>query len=105
MGKPTTDRGGIQQAIRALKADGWSLDRISDMGEYILVSNETQAIEAIEATGMARLYVKRIGFGGKGSEWGWVFFVLGNDPEEVICDYTTNLTCLDTLTDSWYLWI
>jgi hypothetical protein len=93
---PTTDRGGIQQAIRALLSDGWKLDSVFDTEEDIPVNNETEAIEAIEAVGLGHLHVTR------DNDRGWVFFVLGNDPDEVICDYTTNLDIIDKLTDGWY---
>ena len=36
------------------------------------------------------------------SKSGHVFFVLGNDPEEVICDYTINLDhVIGPLMESW----
>jgi hypothetical protein len=95
MNAPTTDRGGIQQTIRALVADGWALSHVYDSEENVRVSNELQAIEAIEATGYAILHVR------KGDAKGWVQFVLGNAPDEVICDYSTNLTAVDALTESW----
>lgn len=101
MGAPTTDRGGIQQAIRALKADGWELYCVFDGGEDVVVSNEKEAIEAIEATGMAHLHVYK-NLPSNKVENAWIFFVLGNDPDEVICDYTTNLECIDKLTNTWY---
>lgn len=99
MGIPTTDRGGIQQAIRALRADGWTLRHVWDGGERVAVKSESEAIEAIMAVDEARLYVRRPWEGGE--EKGWAFFVLGNSPEEVVCDYTTNLTALDSLIDEW----
>lgn len=99
MGIPTTDRGGIQQAIRALRADGWELRHVWDGGERVKVTNETEAVEAITAVDEARLYVRR--GDGVTTEKGWAFFVLGNSPEEVVCDYTTNLTALDSLIDEW----
>lgn len=95
MSTPTTDRGGIQQAIRALRANGWNVDSVNDGEEIILVTNETEAIEAICAVDEATLAVVKDG------QSGYVFFVLGNSPEEVICDYTVNLTELDDLTANW----
>lgn len=92
---PTTDRGGIQQAIRALRADGWELRSVNDGGENVRVRTETEAVENITAVDEAWLHVKR------GDERGYVFFVLGNAPDEVVCDYTTNLTALDALIDAW----
>lgn len=97
MSTPTTDRGGIQQTIRALVADGWQLDRVYDGGdEDQPVTTEPAAIEAITAVDDAYLHVKR------GDETGWVRFVLGNAPDEVVSDYTTNLEAVDTLTRSWF---
>lgn len=97
MAAPTSDRGGIQQVIRALKADAWELDFVYDGGDDDQpVSTETEAVNAVMAVDDAFLNFKR------GDETGWVRFVLGNDPDEVVCDYTTNLTAVDTLTHGWY---
>ncbi len=95
MSTPTTDRGGIQQTIRALVADGWALTYVFDGEERTAVANETAAIEAITAVDESRLYVRRDGYKG------WVHFVLGNSPEEIVADFTTNLTCVDVLTEGW----
>lgn len=98
MSKPTTDRGGIQQTIRALKEAGWELHQVADGGdENENVATEPEALDAIMAVDDAYLIVKR------GDDTGWVRFVLGNDPEEVICDHTADLSdVLDPLTRSWW---
>ena len=96
MAAPSSDTAGIRQAIRALKADGWALAFVLDGEDDIPVTAETEAIEAITAVDDAYLHVR------KGEARGWVRFVMGNDPDEVICDYTTNLKVIDTLTDGWY---
>lgn len=96
MAAPTSDRGGIQQVIRGLRADGWSLDFVDDGEEDVPVTNETEAIEAIMAVDMAHLFVR------KGEERGHVWFVLGNDPDEVAADYTLTLSAtLDPLIERW----
>lgn len=102
MGKPTTDRGAMQQIIRALIADGWALSHVNDTGENVPVRNETEAIAAIEATGIGHLYVKRPAGADLPVKRGSVFFVLGNDPEEVAADWTLNLTVVETVTDGWW---
>lgn len=99
MSAPSTDTAGIRQVIRALRAAGHTLLLVDDGGEEITVTTEKAAIEAITAVDQAHLYVTLPG----GESTGWVFFVLGNDPDEVVCDYTTNLDpTIDDLTSSWY---
>ena len=96
MPTPTTDAAGIRQTIRALVADGWTLDRVEFGDDPEPVRNETEALEHITSVDDAFLVVT------KGEESGWVRFVMGNEPYEVVCDYTINLECLDSLTDSWW---
>jgi len=96
MSAPTSDEAGIRQVIRALKADGWELDFVFDGEEEIPVTGEREAIDAITAVDDAYLNVKRT------SETGWVYFVLGNEPYEVVCNHTTNLKTVSTLTSSWW---
>jgi len=103
MGAPTTDRGGIEQVIRALRAAGWELDYVDDTEEKIPVSTEPEAVEAITAVDEAFLHVKKRESNGVVYDTGYVFFVLGNDPEEVVCDHTTNLSdVIDPLTEGWF---
>jgi hypothetical protein len=96
MSAPSSEIAGVRQVIRALVADGWKLHSVDDEP----VHNETEALAEIEAVGFARLFVisdERLG------ERGWVFFTMQNgEPDEVVCDYTLNLECVQTLTDSWY---
>lgn len=98
MATPSTDSAAIEATINALLADGWELVAVNDGDDGdIAVVNRAQARRAITAVGMADLYVR------KGDETGRVFFVLGNDPEEVINDHTINLSePLDRLMDSWF---
>lgn len=107
MPAPSSDQAGIRQTIRALKAAGYALSAVDD-GDYydqneggdkdgdLKVATETEAIEAITAVDDAKLYA------AKGGCFGWVRFVMGNDPEEVVCDYTMSLgDVLDPLTEKW----
>lgn len=94
---PATDTAAMRQIIRALKAAGWELDRVFDGEEDVPAPTETKALDAINAVDMAHLHVKR------GDETGWVWFVLGNDPDEVAADYTVNLTVpIEDVTDGWW---
>ena len=97
MSAPKTDEAAIRAIIRALRAAGWELDSVNDGEELIETRTESDAIEAITAVDQANLYVVKTGRTGR------VFFVLGNDPKEVACDYTTNLSdAIEPLTDTWW---
>lgn len=99
MGAPSSDTAGMRQVIRALKAAGHTLDYVFDGEEYVPVNGEQEALDAINAVDQAWLYVTL----PDGVVKGWIFFVLGNEPEEVICDHTVNLSpVLDPLTKTWW---
>lgn len=100
MTAPTDDRAGIRQAIRALLAADYTLVEVFDGGdEMVKVENETEAINAIMAVDDATLFVRT----PDGERNPWVRFVLGNDPDEVICDHLVSLGhVLDPLMESWW---
>lgn len=99
MSAPSSDKAAATQIIRGLIHDGWRLDRVYDGGEDIDVTTVTQALDAIFAVDMAHLHVKHRDTG----KTGWVWFVLGNDPEEVAADYTVNLSdAIDPITEKWW---
>lgn len=98
MGAPSSDKAGIRQVIRALRNAGYVLDSVYDGEDEPNVSNENEAIEAITAVDSATLWVKN----SEGKRYG-IFFVLGNSPEEVVCDYHVSLShVIDPLTESWW---
>lgn len=98
MSAPSSDQAAIRQIIRALKASDHKLDEVYDGEEEIAVSTETEALDAIMAVDEAWLYVT-LPDGARG----WMFFVLGNEPDEVMNDYTVNLSpVLDPLTEGWW---
>ena len=99
MSKPSTDRGAIQQIIRALRQADHTLLEVFDGEDTIKVSNEKEALDAIMAVADATLFVRN----PEGDGNPWVRFVMGNDPEEVAADYTVSLCpILDPLTESWW---
>lgn len=96
MPAPKTDESGIRQTIRALQNAGYTLRTVWDGGEEVKVATESEALKAITDVGDAILYVVR----GPGE--GWVRFVMGNEPFEVICDHTEGLEpVLDPLMRGW----
>lgn len=98
MSKPITGSAAIQQTILALKKADYELDCVFDGEDKINTATETEAMEAIMAVDSAWLIVTHT----LQSKSGRVFFVLGNDPEEVICYYTINLEhVIVPLMESW----
>lgn len=110
MSNPTTERGAMQRIIRALKAVGWNVESVYDGAENIPLTDEQEAIKEVMGVDQAHMYFRRdvvtTDAAGKPStehESGWIFFVLGNEPDEVANDYTTNLDpTVKTLIRSWW---
>lgn len=99
MSAPSSDRAGIRQTIRALRDAGWVLVEVFDGEEDVPVSTETKAVDTITDVDDAFLHVAE---GTATGQRGWVRFVMGNAPDEVICDHTINLgSVLDPLMDGW----
>lgn len=99
MTTPSSDRAAATQIIRGLIHAGWRPDFVYDGEEDIDVVTVTQALDAIFAVDMAHLNVKHPTTGEKG----WVWFVLGNSPEEVVADHTVNLSdAIDPITRGWW---
>src|SRR4051812_25068486 len=86
--KPGTDEQGVKQILTGLSTSGWALDRVYDGEEDITVLTHDEALEAIFAVDAAFLHV----YEANGIKRGWIRFVLGNEPEEVVCDHTVNLS-------------
>lgn len=97
MSAPTSDTAAIRQVIRTLKAAGYALDRVHDGEDDITVRTEPDAIAAITAVDDAWLHVTH-----PSERPSAVWFVLGNDPEEVIANYGESLSpVLDPLIERW----
>ena len=96
--KPSNDREAITLILDHMKADGWTLTEVNDGEEEFVVNNVTvTAVMHVTDVDEATVVMH------KGDERGWVWFVLGNSPEEVAADYTTNLDPhLSALTDKWW---
>lgn len=106
MTAPSSDKAGIRQVIRALRAADHTITMVHNGEENVRFkpdASENDIIDEAMACDSSHLYVRLPGEGPlKERERGYVFFVLGNDPEEVVCDHTTNLSpVLDSLTEGW----
>lgn len=103
MGAPSSDKAGVRQTIRALRAADHVITAVEDgAGEVIPFGPDASEDDIIADVmscddGLLRVTLP------DGLVTGHVYFVFGNDPEEVICDHTVNLSpVLDPLTEGWW---
>lgn len=103
MTAPKTDAAGIRQVIRALRNAGYTLTGGHDGEDFFEVeadATEEELIENLMACDSSTLHTWKDGAEPPNS---FVYFVLGNDPEEVVCDHGVSLAeVLDPLTASWW---
>ena len=104
MATPKNDRAAIVQVIRALKKAGWNPVSIT-YPETVMVKTKTPGEIADLITDnyfSAVLYFKKDGSDIRPQ---CVYFVPGNNPDEVVCDYTISHNEFDsvisTLLESW----
>lgn len=100
-GAPSSDKAGIRQVIRALRAADHVIIGGHDGQDFFEVepgASEDSLIESLMACDSSTMHVQLPN--GSNSH---VLFVLGNDPEEVICDHGVSLSpVLDPLTEGWW---
>lgn len=111
MSAPKTDEAAIRATLRALKNAQHVptfVDYGDDDGENVENATEAATIAAIMAVDDAILYVRlpaeteADGTVLEPSE-SFIRFVMGNEPDEVICDHGMRLApVLDPLTERWY---
>jgi hypothetical protein len=101
MSAPSSDKAGIRQVIRALRKADHILTGGHDGEDFFEVEpdvSEDSLIEDLTACDSSTLHVRLPD--GSNSH---VFFVLGNDPEEVVCDYGVSLEpVIGPLTEGWW---
>lgn len=73
----------VRKAIRTLKDAGWLLVGVFDGEEYQAITTEKEAIETGFSVDEFKLYFKK-----DDSARHAIYFVLGNDGYDVICDYS-----------------
>lgn len=98
MSAPASDRAGITQIVRALDKTGWTPTYVDyGDGESVGTHGVQETVDEVMAVDDAFVIVQR------GTGDGWVRFVMGNDPEEVVADYTLNLEdVIGPITKGWW---
>lgn len=80
---PITERGVIQKLIRFLKSKDFNLVSVDDGGEVFKNPSEKTALDAVFSVGESWMRFQREGFKPH-----TVYIVLGNEPDEVISDWS-----------------
>ena len=108
--KPSNDREAITLILEGMVKKGCSLVSVIDdtwnKDEVTVVTNVEQAVKLV--TGVDEAFVRinlpdsPVDLTGQTSD-GYIYFVLGNDPEEVVCDHTVNLSeFIDPIVSPWW---
>lgn len=109
--KPSNDKEAITLILQGMTSMGYTVTSVQqdirDKYDQILVSEPEQAAALVCECdeGLVYLNLPNSDTADDGSEgWdGYIYFVLGNEPEEVACDYTTNLDPdLDNIISPWW---
>lgn len=102
MSKPVDEISAVRQVLDELRTTVWKAVYLEyrhscDLTEVWDFSPE-QLLNEVMATYHVFVHVMH----DEHKDAAWLLFVFGNDPEEVVADYTTNLNnVMDTLTERW----
>ena len=105
MTTPKSDHAAIWQLVLQLQKLGWNPTKISDPESVDVRGMSAKAIadKITENYDEAVLNFKKPEVENFRTQW--IYFVMGNDPEEVACDYTVGNQEFDnivtTLLESW----
>lgn len=95
---PSNDREAVSLIIDGLTKRGVTLDRVYDGEEDVPTPTKDEALSAIFSVDQAHLHVNL-----PDGDTGWIFFVLGNEPIEVVCDCTVNVSpFIDPTVNPWW---
>lgn len=99
---PQNDREAVTLILEGIVRRGCTLVEVMDdtwnPDDRVPVETVEQAVNAVMAVDEAYVFVN-LPDGRSGHIW----FVLGNEPIEVACDYTVNLSVyIDPITDPWW---
>ena len=95
---PRTDRTAISILLSGLLDAGWAFDRVDYFdGDVERPGNLDEAMDMIMSVDQSMVVMH---FGGR---TGWLFFVLGNAPIEVLADHSVNMeSFVRPIVDPWW---
>lgn len=100
--KPSNDREAITLVLEGISQKGVTITEVMDdtwcPDERTQVTEVQEAIDLCCGVDEAYVFVEL-----EDHSTGWIRFVLGNDPEEVVCDHTVNLSeFIDPIVTPWW---
>lgn len=100
--KPSTDKEAITLILTGLTDAGWTVTEVADdtwnTDERTKVYDIGTAVDMVMEVDEAYVFLD-----GPNPRGQYIYFVLGNDPEEVAADYTIGLDPhLSNITDPWW---
>lgn len=101
---PKSDREAISLIIDGLIASGCTMHSTFDGdGTEFPYTTKEAALDVIMSCDDGHLYVTMPEPQPNGNPLSFIYFVLGNDPEEVVCDHGVSLSkYLDPIVDPWW---
>lgn len=102
MSKPVDEISAVRQVLDELRTTGWKAVYLeypcsSDLTEVWEFSPE-QLLDEVTATDDVFVHVMH----DEHKDAAWLLFVFGNDPDEVVADYTINLDdVMNPLAERW----
>lgn len=104
MSAPSSDKAGIRQVIRALRNAGYTITGGHDGDDFFEVepdvSEDVLINDHLTVCDESTLHTWKDDVEPRNS---FVLFVLGNSPEEVVCDHGVSLEpVLGPLTEGWW---
>jgi hypothetical protein len=97
--RPSNDREAISLILHGLEERGVIIDESHDgAGEVLIHTDHAETLDWLTSCDDSTLSVTL-----PNGQASWVYFVLGNEPEEVACDYGVSLSeFIDPITDPWW---
>lgn len=107
--KPSNDTEAITLILQGLADKGWTCYMVqddtysNDTADNVRVSSIDEAVEVCTGVDEAFAYLLKGDDKAENGPSAWIYFVLGNEPEEVASNYTTNLDPdLDNIVQPWW---
>jgi hypothetical protein len=101
-GAPRDDKDGVEQTYDALVAAGYDVGVLDGAQEEFFGLSKEKAVAEVMSCDEGWFLAMPKGATGSENRFGWVYFVYGNDPMEVINDHTTNLeSVINPLSKRW----